>query len=151
MAATSTLQSNVQSAGMIKAIQVGTISGLFGGAVFGVQMTVGGMLPMVASMIGSSDIVVGFIVHLLISAIIGATFGIVVDRLPQTLITQFSVGVVWGIVWWILGALIIMPLVLGMGEMVLQIGEMQWMSFIGHVIFGIVMGVSYSTLYDKAG
>jgi hypothetical protein len=31
----------------------------------------------------------------------------------------------------------LMPLMLGMPEMVFQIGEMQWMSLIGHLVFGL--------------
>ena len=133
-----------------KALQVGAISGLVGGSVFGVQMAVGGMLPMVASMIGSEDIIIGFILHLLISGFIGATFGFIASRfVPTNLLAQTSAGIVYGIVWWILGALLIMPLVLGMGDMVFQVGEMQLMSLIGHIIFGIVMAASYVALRGK--
>lgn len=127
-------------------VQVGVVAGLVGGSVFGVQMAVGGMLPMVAGMIGSSSVVIGFLVHLLISAVIGGTFGVIAARLPSTLLMQVGAGFLYGLVWWVLGALIIMPLVLGMGEMVLQVGESQLMSFVGHGIFGIVMGVSFVLL-----
>ena len=126
--------------------QVGVVAGLVGGSVFGVQMAVGGMLPMVASMVGTENVIVGFLVHLLISAFIGGTFGVIASRLPQTLFVQVIGGFLYGLVWWVLGALIIMPLVLGMSEMVLQIGDSQLMSFVGHGIFGIVMGVSYVLL-----
>jgi uncharacterized membrane protein YagU involved in acid resistance len=136
-----------QNQAMALDAQVGVVAGLVGGSVFGVQMAVGGMLPMVAGMIGSESVVIGFLLHLFISAFIGGTFGLIASRLPQSLLPQVAAGFVYGLVWWVLGALIIMPLVLGMGDMVLQIGDSQLMSFVGHGIFGIVMGVSFVLLH----
>jgi len=51
---------------------------------------------------------------------------------------SMGAGIVYGVIWWVLGALIMMPLMLGMSDMILQIGDAQWMSLVGHVIFGIV-------------
>ncbi|WP_241977825.1 hypothetical protein [Cryobacterium cheniae] len=45
------------------------LGGLAGGAVFGMLM---GMLPMLASMVGSSSALVGFWLHLIISIMIGS-------------------------------------------------------------------------------
>ncbi|MFW5748555.1 MAG: hypothetical protein ACOCYT_02955 [Chloroflexota bacterium] len=116
----------------------GAVAGLIGGSVFGVQMAVMGMLPMVADMVGSSSVLVGFIVHMIISAVIGITYVPLGTRLNGWL-QIVGAGIAWGILWWVLGALIIMPLVLGMGDMVLQVGEPQLMSLNGHIMFGIVM------------
>jgi len=30
-----------------------------------------------------------------------------------------------------------------MGQMVLQIGDMQWLSLMGHIIFGVIMAAVY--------
>ena len=46
----------------------GAIAGLVGGVVFGIMMAMMGMLPMVGMLIGVESAVVGFIVHLAISA-----------------------------------------------------------------------------------
>ncbi|MCU0476935.1 MAG: DUF1440 domain-containing protein [Anaerolineae bacterium] len=122
----------------------GVIGGAVGGVAFGVMMGMQGMLPMVGMLIGQDNAVVGFVVHMLISAFIGATFGVIASRvgggkLPTTLI----VGTLYGVVWWVLGALILMPLMLGMNAMVLQVGQMQINSLIGHAIFGVLMGGVY--------
>lgn len=124
----------------------GVVAGLIGGSVFGVQMAAMGMLPMVAEMVGSSSVVVGFILHMLISAVIGGSYSLVADRLPDGWVMSILGGIVWGIVWWVLGALIIMPLVLGMSDMVLQVGESQLMSLNGHVMFGIIMAGFYNLI-----
>lgn len=148
--ATATQASNsTASTDLVNVAQMGVVAGLVGGSVFGVQMAVTEMMPMIASMIGSESVVVGFILHMLISAFIGGTFGVIASRLPGNVLIQTVAGIGYGIVWWVLGALIIMPLVLGMGEMVLQIGDMQWMSFIGHAMFGVVMAVVFVLLRDK--
>lgn len=121
----------------------GVIGGAAGGVVFGIMMGVQGMLPMVAALIGANDALVGFVVHMAISVFIGVTFGVIASRLPSGLPLRTIGGGVYGIVWWVLGALILMPLMLGMNEMVFVIGEMQISSLIGHLIFGVIMGVVY--------
>lgn len=105
-----------------------------------------GMLPMVAQMIGAENPFIGFVVHMLISAIIGGVYGVVAPRLPAGWPITVGAGVIYGVIWWVLGALIIMPLVLGMGEMVLSVGEMQWMSLIGHIAFGIITAAFFALI-----
>ena len=100
--------------------------------------------------VGSQSDIVGWLVHLLISAFIGGTFGVIASRLPAGWPGALIGGIVWGVVWWGLGALIIMPLALGMNEMVLQIGQMQINSLIGHIIFGAIMGAVYRLLAQRS-
>lgn len=38
---------------------------------------------------------------------------------------------------------------LGMGEMVLKIGQTQWLSLMGHVIYGIVAGLLFIPLSKR--
>ena len=90
--------------------------------------------------------IVGFLVHMVISAGIGGFYGLVASRLPRTTGTAILAGAVNGVVWWVLGALVLMPLLLGMAEMVLQIGGPQWLSLMGHVIYGIVTGLLFIPL-----
>ncbi|WP_448336637.1 hypothetical protein [Chloroflexus aurantiacus] len=88
----------------------GVVGGLVGGVVFGIMMAMMGMLPMIAGLVGSSSAVVGFLIHMVISAIIGAGFGFLFAA-RSTNITQ---GVLWGLgygfIWWILGPMVLMPL-----------------------------------------
>jgi uncharacterized membrane protein YagU involved in acid resistance len=104
---------------------------------------------MVAMLVGSESAAVGFIVHMAISAFIGAVYGVVASRLPKTTGVAIGAGAVNGIVWWVLGALIVMPLMLGMSAMVLQIGGDQWMSLIGHLIFGVITGLVFLALSKR--
>jgi uncharacterized membrane protein YagU involved in acid resistance len=135
--------SAVQQAGISKGAVRGAAAGVAGGVVFGIMMGAMGMLPMVAMLVGSQSAVVGAVVHLVISAVIGAIYGTVVVLGRFQLTTAFALisGAVNGIVWWVLGALILMPLGLGMTEMVFKVGEAQWMSLLGHLIFGVITGL----------
>ena len=123
---------------------LGVYAGLFGGSVFGVMMAIAGMYPMISMMIGMENAIVGFVIHLIISAIIGAILALALDNMVmQGPGMSLGVGAVYGIVWWILGPLLIMPAVLGMPLFAV---EAQTGSLFGHVIFGITMGVTYWTM-----
>jgi len=132
-----------------KSIVNGIIGGLAGGVVFGIMMGMMGMLPMVGMLVRQENAVIGFIVHMGISAFIGAVYGFVIPRFPNQIATALIGGTVNGIVWWVLGALIMMPLMLGMNEMVFVIGQPQWMSLLGHLIYGVTAGLVYYVLTPK--
>ncbi|MBI5670165.1 MAG: DUF1440 domain-containing protein [Chloroflexi bacterium] len=144
---TRTMQS--PNAALSRQLVRGAAAGLVGGVAFGILMTIWGVLPMVGMLVGQENAVVGFVVHLLISAFIGATFGVIAARLPSTWVLQIGAGAVYGVIWWVLGALVLMPLLLGMNEMVLQIGAMQVNSLIGHLVFGVLTGVAYKVLSER--
>ena len=131
------------------AVKAGIASGLVGGMVFGMMMGMMGMLPMVGMMVGMESAAVGFIVHMIISATIGAVYGVVATRLPAGWLTAVIAGMVNGVIWWVLGALIMMPIILGMSEMVFKVGAMQWQSLMGHLIFGVITAIVFVPLSKK--
>ena len=141
--------SNVKTGSMFSAITSGAIAGLGGGAVFGMMMGMMGMLPMVAMLPGSESPIVGFLVHMVISAGIGGLYGLFASRLPLKAGPAVIAGAINGVVWWVLGALILMPVMLGMAQMVLQIGEAQWFSLMGHAIYGVITGLLFIPLYKR--
>ncbi len=134
---------------LVSSIIAGGIAGLGGGVVFGMMMAMMGMLPMIAMLVKSQSAFVGLLVHMVISVGIGAFYGLVASRLPKTTGVGIVAGAVNGMVWWVLGALILMPLMLGMGAMVLKIGQTQWLSLMGHVIYGIVTGLLFIPLSKR--
>jgi hypothetical protein len=118
------------------------------------MMAMMGMLTVIAGMVGSSSVVIGFVIHLMISAIIGAGFGAIVGEQATSLARSAGLGVGYGIVWWVLGPLTMMPLMMGMG-----LGT-QWSvagitgalpSLMGHMIFGAITGVAYLRLANLTG
>ncbi len=130
-----------------KRITIGIIGGLLGGLVFGVMMAKMGTLPMVGKMVGQPNAFAGFLVHMANSAIIGAGFAVVLGRRAEGLGHGLGWGLAYGGTWWLLGPLTLMPLLLGMGLGVnwnLVAAAKMLPSLWGHLIYGAVLGVSYS-------
>lgn len=127
----------------------GALAGLAGGLVFGLMMAMMNMLPMIGMLVRQESAVAGFIVHMLISAFIGAVYGVVISRFPNTATVAAVGGLVNGVVWWVLGALIMMPLMLGMSNMVFVVGQMQWMSLLGHIIYGLITAFVFMYLVTR--
>lgn len=138
--------------GFVERGLAGGIAGLIGGIVFGLWMANQGVLAMIASMMGGSSSLLGLTIHLMISLGIGASFGILFFRLADGAIPSALWGLVYGFIWWFLGPLTMMPLMMGAGP--------QWTaaavaatipSLVWHLIFGGVMGLSYAALTRAPG
>ena len=128
-------------------IKDGIYSGVAGGIVFGVMMAAMGMLPMIGGMVGIPSAWAGFLIHLSISTLIGGSFGFVADRLG--LAGGLRTGAAYGLVWWLLGPLTLMPLFMGMGLGVnwnLAAMTQALPSLVGHLVFGVVLGITYRWL-----
>lgn len=150
MTTSSTAQAGSSAvARLIPAVVAGIAGGLAGGVVFGVLMQMMDMIPMVAMLAGSKSMAVGWLVHLAISAFIGATFAILFARLATSPISAALFGMGYGVVWWVLGALLIMPWKLGMNDMIFQIGTMQWQSLGGHLLYGLLLGLTFGLLAPR--
>ncbi len=137
----------------VKQISYGIYGGLAGGLVFGAMMGMTGMLPMVGKLVGQPSAGIGFIVHLVNSAIIGAGFAFVLGRFVTSIGSGLRYGLLYGGAWWILGPLTLMPLFLGMGLGVnwnLTAAVNMLPSMMGHLIYGAILGLSYAALTRAA-
>lgn len=130
-------------------VVAGTIAGLSGGVVFGVMMHAMEMMGMVAMLAESESLAVGWVVHLAISAVFGVVYAIVLGPMATSNGPAALWGVGFGLVAWVAGALVVMPLWLGMSEMVFVVGQDQVMSLLGHVMFGVVLGLVYTNVAAK--
>ncbi len=125
----------------------GVIGGVVGGLAFGALMAMMGMLPMVASVVGSNS-AVGFLYHMFNSVVIGALFGFILGSLSRTYAKGVVFVLLYRLVWWVLGPMILMPL-LGMGfeGIASQFGAAfspsMLMSLLGHLIYGVLIGLVY--------
>jgi uncharacterized membrane protein YagU involved in acid resistance len=124
-------------------VVAGIAGGLAGGVVFGIMMQAWGMMPMVAMLINSESVGVGWLVHLFNSALFGAIFA-VVGRWATTVLPAAVIGLLYGVVWWVLGALLIMPAWLGMNAMIFNLNTTAWRSLGGHLVYGLLLGVGYA-------
>jgi hypothetical protein len=130
------------------------VAGLAGGLVFGLMMHMmvaptpdGGQMPMMAmigQIIGSPSVAVGWVYHLFNSAVIGAIFGWVVGNSVRGFGSAFALGAAYGFGWWILGGLILMPVLLGMPAFApVTMASMRGVamgSLIGHLMYDLTLG-----------
>lgn len=125
----------------------GILGGLVGGVMFGILMQMMSMIGMVAMLVESKSTAVGWLVHLAISAFIGATFAVLFGSRATRFGPAAVFGLGYGLVWWVLGALLIMPSRLGMGAFVLN--EVAWRSLVGHLVYGLVLGLVFAALMRR--
>ena len=129
-----------------RALIVGGIAGVFGGWAFGQWMEQVGFYPLVASLIEYDSAAVGATLHFVFAIIIGASFGLLFQHDVRGYGSSMGWGVAYGILWWFLGALTIMPLWLGVEPdwSHVRLGEL-FGSFVGHIVYGLIVGVVYAT------
>ncbi len=129
----------------------GAFAGLLGGSVFGIWMAEKGALVAIASMAGGSSPVLGLVMHLVISMGIGASFAVLFFRLAVGLIPSILWGLVYGFIWWFLGPLTLMSVMMGTGLQWTASAVAQTIpSLIWHLVFGGVLGVSYEALRSES-
>ncbi|MFQ5551367.1 MAG: hypothetical protein ACE5FJ_09040 [Gemmatimonadales bacterium] len=134
-------------------IKHGAFGGLAGGMLFGVMMGMMGALPMIGRMVGLPSMVGGFVVHMAISAMIGVSFAVLFGRRLNGIPSAVLSGLAYGAVWFLLGPLTFMPLMMGMGLQGVaaswSLGTMVRMmpSVMGHLAYGGVLGAVYGLLH----
>jgi len=128
-------------------VLLGTVAGLVGGLIFGIAMHSLGMLVSIAGLVGSSVLGVGWGIHLLISAIIGAIFGGLFRYLPGGYAVSLTGGVIYGFLWWLIGPLTLMPVFLGRPvAWSLVEAQASFPSLVGHLYYGAMTGLTFHVL-----
>ena len=146
-------------------ILAGMVAGVVAGIIFGFMMqmmsapTPDGrqvpMMAMVAQVVRSDSLAVGWLYHLFNSAVIGGTFGwLFGGRVAGHLAPGAGWGLFYGFLWWILGGLILMPIFLGMPAFApLKMPPMRPVamgSLMGHLLFGLILGTTTAWLLGRA-
>lgn len=149
-------------------MQARVVSAVFGGLVagliFGMMMQMMtaptpegdrvAMMAMVAKIVGSESLLVGWLYHLFNSAVIGAIFGLLLGGRIGTYAAGFGWGALYGFAWWIVGGLILMPMFLGMEPFApLTMPPMRPVaigSLIGHLVYGLILGGAFVMFHRGA-
>ena len=129
-------------------LQRGAMLGIIAGFLFLAFMGPG-MTTMVAGMMGEGSAeILGFILHLIFSAVIGAIYAGWVESMATGGWQTLAVGLIYGVIWWIIGGNIIMPAVMGGDVLAL---DFSGASLFGHIIFGVTLAwISETTGGAKA-
>jgi len=131
----------------LRALGRGALGGLLGGLLFTVVMVQIGFLPTVARLIGSRSPVAGFVTHLVIADLIGASYGLLFRRQSYDLGSALGWGVSYGFFWWILGPLTLLPLLLGATpRWTSDVAAGLTASLVGHLAYGAALGVGFHLL-----
>jgi hypothetical protein len=170
----------VGAPGLLRGAGTGGVAGLAGGLVLGAAMRSLGMLPAVAELAGSGSPGVGFALHMAISVLVGAGFGLLAvrQRIRSSLLWGDAPphppeeqagpapcaplelrsgnrpgelvfwGLAYGVFWWFLGTLTLLPLLTGV-PMTWSLASAQsaMPSLLGHLYYGAVTAVGFALLH----
>ncbi|MDP4551069.1 hypothetical protein Q9251_09240 [Alkalihalobacillus macyae] len=141
MAETMTAKSEAQvKPALTKSVQASVIGGIVAGIIFGILMQMMGRIGMIASMMGSESLVVGWGIHMVISVVFAIGFGLVAVNTNKI----YMLGILHGIAIWIIGPLVVMPMMMGMGTMLSQaFSSGQLMSLLTHLMFSLILAFVY--------
>jgi hypothetical protein len=121
----------------IRSVEWGGLAGLLGGIISSPILLVTGILPKVAGLDTSYAGARGLLIHLVISALIGASYGLLFRNEASSLGLGVAWGWLFGLIWWYLGPLTFLPMLLT--------GEIDWRPeaasallplLPGHLIYG---------------
>lgn len=132
-----------------KRLTAGVVGGLAGGVLFGLMLQTMGMLSVIAGLAGQDSVGVGWVVHLAIAALFGLGYAVTLGNASTSWGRGLGLGAVYGVIWWVLGALLIMPAWMGMP--VLQVGQPQLLSLVGHIVYGLALGSVFQAMTRPAG
>jgi len=135
---------------VLRSLSWGALAGLVGGVVSSPVMIATGVLPKIAGLDTPLSIFRGLLLHTLVSAAIGMTFGLLFRRESSSL----GLGVMWGwlfgMIWWYLGPMTLLPLLLT--------GEIDWRtsaasallpSLMAHLIYGATTALTFLLLEGR--
>lgn len=123
------------------------VAGWAGGLLFSLIMLQIGFLPSVADLIGATSSVTGFFVHLVISTLIGISFGLLFRRQSYDISSALGWGVSYRFFWSILGPLTLAPIFLGSSpQWSIEAMAATFPQFIGHLAYGAGLGVMFYAL-----
>lgn len=133
----------------------GVATGLVGGIGMGIWMSVSkpmmdtAMIKMVAGLLGSDSAFAGWLIHLAIAASSGLVFGALLGHWAMKMMPGAVLGLVYGVVWWLFGAMWIMPA--NMGMPVFEWNDVTSSSFGAHLVFGLLLGLAFSCIAKVMG
>ena len=130
-----------------RALVVGGVAGLVGGWAFGQWMAKVNFFPLIAGLVHSTSYGVGITLHFVFAIIIGATFGLLFQRDVRGYGSSLGWGLGYGLLWWFLGPLTLLPLLQGVPvDWSAAHGAALFSSLIGHVVYGLLVGLIYAAL-----
>jgi uncharacterized membrane protein YagU involved in acid resistance len=131
-----------------RAIVAGGFAGTLGGLIFGRWVASGDYFPLLAGyghLTVSRPVII--LLHFGVALLIGVTFGLLFQRDVRGYGSCMGWGLGYAIFWWFLGQLTLLPLVAGKPlDWSADQGRAVFGSLVGHILYGLILGVTYATL-----
>ena len=122
-------------------------AGLAGGLLFWWALQAQGMALTVPGLLGFTPSGLGVMPHLVGSILLGAGFGALLRHQPRGQALMASAGLLYGLLWWIVGPIALGPLWDGRGPTwSLVEASPAFPSLIGHLLYGGVTGLGFYLL-----
>jgi NADH dehydrogenase len=105
------------------------------------------MMSDTAGLLGLTSIGAGYLSHLIVAVAAGAGFGIIFRLQANSYAAQISNGMLYGLLWWIVGPLTLSPLLMGRVPTwgLLEAGH-AFFNLIGHIAYGGITGFGFYVL-----
>jgi hypothetical protein len=133
-----------------RAIVVGGVAGTLAGLVFSRWMYEGEFYPLLSGLGILSSKAQMVAAHFAIALLIGALFGLLFQTDVLGLGSSMGWGLGFGIFWWFLGPLTILPAIRGDAlDWSADQGTALFGALVGHIIYGLILGVIYAGI-DRA-
>ncbi len=135
---------------VLLSLEWGAIAGLVGGVVASPLMLAAGVLSHVVGVDVHLSTLSGLFVHILVSVLIGMSFGLLFRDESSSFAMAGAWGWVFGLIWWYAGPLTLLPLLLT--------GAIDWRmsavselvpSIFGHIIYGAFTGFTFYFLEQR--
>ena len=128
-----------------RALVTGGIAGLLGGAAFSWWMDQEGFYPLIAGVLKCESRMIGVGVHYVVACIIGAAFAFLFQRDVRGPGSSMGWGVGYGILWWFLGPLTLVPLITGQSiDWSATNARSLFGELVASVWFGLVVGIIHA-------
>lgn len=137
----------------------GALAGLIGGMLCGLVMNLvrtpegESIVGLIGGIVGAPGAIGGWVVILVSSAAAGVLFGSVLGPRIHSPVNGMLWGAVYGALWWFVGGLLILPVLLGWGVLGPVLREDQTLALgqiAGHVVYGLSLGWAFAVLYHAA-
>jgi uncharacterized membrane protein YagU involved in acid resistance len=131
----------------LRSIGWGALAGLVGGLAFLPIIAAVTGLTKIAGLVGSTSPAIGLVVHLLSSGLIGISYGLLFERESPDFAAGVAWGLLYGLVWWFAGRLILFPILLGSSFTWTHEAAADALPLmVGHLIYGTVTAVVFLAL-----
>ena len=117
---------------------------------FGVARVEIGALTTVADLVGFTSHIAGFVVHIVITFIVGSSYGLLFRRQSHDIGSVPGWGASYGFIWWNIGPLTFMPAFLGTTPIwSAETAASVFPNLVGHLAYGAGVGVTFHLLESR--